>query len=228
MESALRGKEVAGSEEEEDWETCSESEHEDPVDRHAHEFASLTNISRDIFKGEDDDFLLRICPDIFFCEIQTSFVNNREWRGAHWCGPHLRVVRGTKEGEVHRNRDSEEESEEESDEEEGGDLASVLHSWDWPQRMLWDAALSGDLWLCREALRAGACPRRGDPGRGGRSALLLGAAAGRWEVVRHLLAEEGAGEERGAALVVAAGRGAEAVVGGLLGEAGGDIYSLVR
>ena len=195
----------------------------------------LFEISEDVFCDIFSEFLSGISVDVFTCSITTSFVSNRRWREAAWLGPTLGLPRTREQVEAHTNHaeeESEEEDTEEEDseeeEEEEADLASVLHSWDWPQQLLWAAARRGHAEEAAEALRSGAEVGRIDAE--GRTALLLAVRGGCHATVEVLLrAGAGVGAQGGEAPVEAAARrGDQVLVDRLLGEVGGDLYALVK
>ena len=230
----------------EGWETCSDSEFEDDeevTDKVFHEQGSKSNdICENLEEEEEENnYLLKISPDIFLHQIRTSFVNNREADGAHWFGSQLRHAKDRGERELHRNSDSDEEdsddeSEEEVDEdeaEEDDELSSVLQSWDWPQQLLWESVMRGQEAEVMEALRSGASLTRPNPWADDLPALPLAVRAGRHEVVQLLL--RGGAEPRvrssrrgTTAVEVAAKLGNQRILSSLLEESGGDIYWLVK
>ena len=230
---------------EEDWDTCSDSEDEDEEEVFDEEVNQSSDICENLHEEEESSYLLKISPDIFFCQIRTSFVNNREADGAHWFGNQLRLAQSREERELHRNSDSNESSDEDSDDEsdeeveeveekdDGEPLSSVLQSWDWPQQLLWEAVMRGQEAEVMEALRSGASLSRPNPWAENLPALPLAVRAGRHEVVQLLL--RGGAEPRvrssasgTTAVEVAAKSGNQRILSSLLEEAGGDIYWLVK
>ena len=152
-EKEEKKKEEEEEEEEEACETCSDvsgSEAEEEVDENqTWEQGNGTN---------DDDIegfrnhLLIISPDIFSYHLMTSFVNNKDARGAHWLDNQLRRVNDlpVRETYTHCEEESDEDSsdDEDTDNEESktedSELDSVLQSWDWPQLLLWTSVIRGD------------------------------------------------------------------------------------
>ena len=230
------------SEEDEDaWETCTDTE--DEMGDGLKEFSEteidfLSNISDDIFEGDYSDYLFKINQDIFLYEVVTSFVNNHNSNKAHWFGTQLRLAKNCQEEELHHNfgeskEDSEDkESEDDTENDQKEDLSSILHSWDWPQHLLWNSCSCGHLQEVQEALRCGASLVRRDPGREYLPALHLAVLGGSREVVELLLrvgAEVGVRGLGGkSVLEVAMERGREEMVEVLLEAVEGDIYSLVK
>jgi len=158
-------------EEEEACETCSDvsdSETEEKVDEN--QIWEQGNGTNDDDIEEFRNHLLRISPDIFSYHIRTSFVNNKDARGAHWFDNQLRRVNDLPEREMYTN--CEDESDEDSSDDEDTDieenktgdseLDSVLQSWDWPQQLLWTSVIRGDEADVVEALRSGASLTRLD------------------------------------------------------------------
>lgn len=233
--------------EEEDWETCSDSEDEEEEEVFDEDVNQSSDI-HDIHEEEESSYLLRISPDIFSSQIRTSFVNNREANGARWFGNQLRHAQGREERELHKNLDSNESSDEDSDDEsdeedekveeveeedDGELLSSVLQSWDWPQQLLWESVMRGQESEVMEALRSGANLSRPNPWAENLPALPLAVRAGRHEIVQLLL--RGGADPRvrsrasGTTCVeVAAKASNQRILSSLLEESGGDIYWLVK
>merc|ERR1712013_71285 len=238
-EEEMKKKEEEEEEFEEACETCSDvscSETEEEVDgNQIWEQGNGTNDDIEEFRNH----LLIISPDIFSYHIRTSFVNNKDARGAHWFDNQLRRVNDLPEREMYTN--CEEQSDEDSSDDEDTDneenktedseLDSVLQSWDWPQQLLWTSVICGDEADVVEALRSGASLTRTNPWGDNMPALLL--ASGRHHIVQ-LLLRSGAEPRTSSstsglsALEVAVEKAYKRIISTLLEGANGDIYWLIK